>query len=166
MKSIPGISRPAAFAQRAAFFAAVWWALVEGRLDSWLFAVPVIAAAALASAALQPRPWQLRPVRAFGLLAWFLRRALVAGFDVALRALRTQPRLAPGFVWLRLRLPHSGSRVLLADALSLLPGTLSADLRGQELELHVLDCSAPVERDVRELELRIAAALRLELEHD
>ena len=62
---------------------------------------------------------------------------------------------------MRPRLADPSARVLLADALSLVPGTLSVELREDELELHVLDLAAPTEREVRELEAHIAAALGL-----
>jgi multicomponent Na+:H+ antiporter subunit E len=152
-----------ALAQRAALMALLWWAIVEGRPEAWLFGVPVIGAAAAASVRLRAGPWRIRALPALGALGWFLRRALAAGLDVALRALSPRPRLAPGFVSVRLRLRDAGAQVLLADALSLLPGTLSAVLRENELELHVLDRGAAVERDLREMEARIAAALAVEL---
>jgi multicomponent Na+:H+ antiporter subunit E len=50
--------------------------------------------------------------------------------------------------------------------LSLVPGTLSVELRGGELELHLLDRAAPIERELRELEAHIAAALGLRLERE
>lgn len=156
-----------AFVQRAALLAALWWALAEGRAESWWIGVPAIAAGALASLALQgSRPWPMRPLAVLRSLAWFARRSLLAGFDVALRALRARPGLAPGFLVLRSRLRDPAACVLLANALSLLPGTLSVELSGERLELHVLDRAAPVERQMRELEARIADLLGVALEQD
>lgn len=94
-------------------------------------------------------------------LAWFGWRSLLAGWTVALRALRPRPDLAPGFITLRPRLRDPAARVLLANALSLMPGTLSVELRGDDLELHLLDCTAPIEPELRALEARIAAMLGL-----
>jgi multicomponent Na+:H+ antiporter subunit E len=154
-----------AFAQRAALMAVLWWAIAEARPGAWLIGLPLIAAAALASLALQGAgPWRLRPLDAARSAAWFLRRSLAAGFNVALLALRPRPRLAPGFVTIRSRLRDPDARVLLAGAMSLVPGTLCAGLRDGELELHLLDRTAPVEREVREMEARIAAALGLPLD--
>jgi multicomponent Na+:H+ antiporter subunit E len=147
-----------ALAQRAALLAALWWALTDGRTDAWLVGAPAIAAAALASLVLHgAAPWRLRPLALLRTLGWFLGRSVLAGTDVALRALRPRADIAPGFVVLRTRLAEPAERVLLANALSLLPGTLSVELRGERLELHVLDRAAPVERDMRRLEERIAA---------
>jgi multicomponent Na+:H+ antiporter subunit E len=153
-----------AFVQRAALLALLWWAIAEGR-GGWLFAAPLILAAALASLALQDaRPWRLRPLAAARVLPWFLARSLSAGVDVALRTLAPRPRIAPGFVSVRTRLEDPAARVLLADAMSLVPGTLSARLRGDELELHLLDRAVPVEPALRETEEHIAALLGLRLE--
>jgi len=54
--------------------------------------------------------------------------------------------------------------VLLANTQSLLPGTLSVELRGNCLCLHVLDGQAPTEADVRRAEKYIAHMLGLQLE--
>lgn len=153
-----------AIAQRVALMAVLWWAITQGRAESWLFGAPIIVAAALASLALQGRQrWRLRPLAAARILPWFLARSLAAGVDVALRVLRPQPRIAPAFVVVRTRLTDPGARVLLADSMSLLPGTLSAGLRGDALELHVLDRAAPVADEVRAIETRIAELLGLRL---
>jgi multicomponent Na+:H+ antiporter subunit E len=162
MRGLPAIA--IAIAQRATLMALLWWAITQGRTESWLFGAPVIVAAVAASIALQGRQrWRLRPLAAARILPWFLARSLLAGVDVALRVLRPQPRIAPAFVVVRTRLTDPGARVLLADSMSLLPGTLSAGLRGDALELHVLDRAAPAVREVRAIETRIAELLGLRL---
>jgi multicomponent Na+:H+ antiporter subunit E len=155
---IPRI-QPLHFAVRAAAAAAAWLVLVEGRDDAWLLGVPVVLAAAWVSLALRPpAPGPLRLVASLRAFGWFLRRSLVAGADVAGRALRPRLALAPGYFAFRTRLRHPAARVLLADSLSLLPGTLCARLEGDAIELHVLDREGDVEADVRAMEARIAAA--------
>lgn len=162
MRGLPAIA--VAIAQRVALMAALWWAITQGRSESWLFGAPVIVAAVAASFALQGRRrWRLRPLAAARILPWFLARSLAAGADVALRVLRPRPRIAPAFVVVRTRLADPAARVLLADAMSLLPGTLSAGLHGDALELHVLDRAVPVADEVRAIEARIAGLLGLSL---
>jgi multicomponent Na+:H+ antiporter subunit E len=152
-----------ALAQRFAAFGFAWWALAEGR-GGWLAGTLAVGLATAASVALAGlRPSRLRPLAALRLLPWFLWRSLIAGLDVALRTLRTRPRIAPAFVSVRLRLADPAARVLLADAMCLLPGTLSAALEGEHLELHVLDRASPVERELRAMEERVAALLGLDL---
>ena len=50
---------------------------------------------------------------------------------------------------IRLRLPPGISRALLANTLSLQPGTLSVELADDRLHLHVLDARVPVEPQFR-----------------
>jgi multicomponent Na+:H+ antiporter subunit E len=155
--------RIAVFLRRAVVLSVLWWVVAEGR-GGWLVAAPVILAAAAASLALQPAGRRrLRLLAAARVLPWFLGRSLAAGADVALRAFAPRPRIDPGFVRLRTRLADPAARVLLADTLSLVPGTLSAGLDGDALELHVIDRGVPVERSVREAEARVAALLGLPL---
>jgi multicomponent Na+:H+ antiporter subunit E len=47
--------------------------------------------------------------------------------------------------------------VLLADVISLLPGTLTVDLRGDLVLLHGLDVGPGLAAEVRDLERRVAA---------
>lgn len=94
-------------------------------------------------------------------MAFFLHRSLVGGAQVAWLALRPRMGLRPGLREIELLLPEGIGRVLLAQTLNLLPGTLSVELDANRLCLHVLDEAAPVEEEVREAEARIAHLLGL-----
>jgi multicomponent Na+:H+ antiporter subunit E len=125
-------------------------------------AVPtVLAAAALAGAVV---PWPRRIVRPRPLLrfaGWFVEQSLRGGLEAARLALAPSMPLSPALRELTTRLPEGGARVLLAQAVSLTPGTLTVDLEGDRLLLHVLDGGEGLERDVRELEERIAELVGL-----
>jgi multicomponent Na+:H+ antiporter subunit E len=71
--------------------------------------------------------------------------------------------LHPGVVRHRLRLPPGASRVTLANVVSMLAGTLSADLEDDELVIHALDARNDLHAMVLDLEPRIAALFGLEL---
>jgi multicomponent Na+:H+ antiporter subunit E len=71
--------------------------------------------------------------------------------------------LKPGFITLRLRLPSTIARVWLANTISLLPGTLAANMENETLIVHAVDTDAPVIEGVREAEVRVADMLRLAL---
>ena len=142
----------------AAFFAALWWALTGGGASSWLVGVPVVAAATAASHHLWPREtgwWS--PGATLRFAAFFLRESVRGGVDVARRAFAPSLPLDPAMVEVRCRLPQGPAEVFLVDVLSLLPGTLSVDLRGSVLTLHVLDRATPAEAELRVLEDLIAA---------
>ncbi len=82
---------------------------------------------------------------------------------MAWRALHPRLPLAPGFRAHRLRLPPGTARVWLVNVVSLMPGTLAAGLKGDTLTVHVVDTTAPVERNLRRVEERVAAMFRFSL---
>ena len=53
-------------------------------------------------------------------------------------------------------LPDGAPRLFMANVVSLLPGTLSVELSGDCLKVHVLDATAPVFDELRRLESRVA----------
>ncbi|WP_413895314.1 Na+/H+ antiporter subunit E [Rhodoferax sp.] len=141
---------------RAALLATLWWTLADG--TAWAFGAPVVLLAAGASVALQPtRCVRLRPLALARFAGFFALRSVRAGLDVARRALSPRLPLAPTLLDYSLRLTSEPARVFLANTLSLLPGTLSADLTGDRLRVHVLDASLPIEQELRAAEVRIAA---------
>ncbi len=151
-------------AGHAAVHGALWAALSGGAVDTWLVGVPVVVAATATSLRLRPHLttwWSLPGLLRF--LALFLRESVRGGIDVARRAFHPDLPLRPGLVRFETRLPTGPAEVALINAVSLLPGTLGADLRGRELTLHVLDASAPVEAETRALEAAIAAVFRIPL---
>lgn len=141
---------------RAAGLAALWWVLTEGR-GAGVLALMVIPLA-LAATFVLARP-HVRRVSVLGLLRFlpfFLWESLRGGVDVARRALDPRLALAPATLDLRLRLSDERERVLLAGILSLVPGTVSAELSATHIRLHVLDHRLPIENTVRRVEARIA----------
>ena len=76
------------------------------------------------------------------------------------------PRLPinPDVMHYRLRLDDSLARVLMANTVTLLPGTLSADLQDDVLEVHVLNATDAVTDMLATLEQRIARLFGQHLE--
>ena len=151
--------------ERMIVFLALWWVLAEGDASSWLFGVPFSLLASVAALSLTPtRRWRIRPLKALRFAAFFVYNSVVGGIDVAARAIRPSMPITPGFVTYPVRLPTEAARVLLADTVSLLPGTLSSGFEGEDLILHVLDVTAPVHEEVARVEYQIAGALGLKLD--
>lgn len=151
---------------RVPLFAALWWVLAEGETRAWGVGVATVLAATAASVWLwPPSRAHLSPVGLLAFLAFFAQQSLRGGCTVALLALRPRLRLRPGLRVLPLRLPPGAGRVLLADTLSLLPGTVSAGLCDDELHLHVLDQALVDDADLRAAETRVARLFGLELAH-
>ena len=110
--------------------------------------VGVLAAAAAtwASLALLPPAPGRRRYGALAQLAWrFLSQSVVAGVDVALRALSPNPRLKPGYLAYPVRLPPGPARAGFGALTSLVPGTVpvGSDREGR-LVYHCLDLDLPV----------------------
>lgn len=148
---------------RILVFALLWWIVSDGA-GSWAFGIPVIVLATLVSYRLTPaRGNRLRPLAALRFAGFFLHRSLLAGIDVARRALSPSLPLVPALIEHRSRLPSGPARVLLADTLSLLPGTLSVELHDDCLCLHVLDAGQPIEAEVRVVERHVAALFGIDI---
>lgn len=101
----------------------------------------------------EPYPW--RPLRLLRFFAWFMRESLRGGLDVARRALHPRLPIAPCLVEHRIELPAGLPRTVMMSVLSLLPGTLSADIdHAGRLTVHALTPEAMA--GVAELERHVA----------
>ena len=76
------------------------------------------------------------------------------------RALTPAMPLNPTVLRHELSLPPGPARVFLTNALSLMPGTVGADLRGDALVVHLLVGASGSQDRVRELERRVARVFR------
>lgn len=142
-------------ASRGLLFSLLWWTLTDGNVKSWWVGVPAVSFAVIASIALLPPvPLVWRELLKF--TPFFLWRSLQGGADVAWRAFHPGMPIAPAVVDYPLRLPPGLPQVVLANIVSLLPGTLSAMLDGQALKVHVLDSRRDFMTELRVLEQRVA----------
>jgi len=142
---------------RGLLFVVLWWILADGRHDGWLLGGIAVAAATWTSLKLQPPARQI--IRLAGLVAFlgfFVWHSLRGGMQVAGMALRGRASLKPGIIELRVTLPPGGARILLVNAVGLMPGTLSVDLDDNNLRLHLLNDCQPVVAETRALEAAIA----------
>jgi len=107
-------------------------------VSSWWIGVPAVLLAVISSVALLP-PVPLVWYELLRFVPIFLMRSLLGGADVAWRAFHPDVPIAPELITYPLRLPPGLSRVFMANTVSLLPGTLSAELGENCLTVHVLD---------------------------
>jgi multicomponent Na+:H+ antiporter subunit E len=151
-----GLVRAAAI--RFAGFALVWMVLTGGSLYGWPVALATLFAATAASLALvPPGRWSVSPIGVARFVPFFLGYSARAGVDVALRAFRSTMPIRPGFATFHTRLPPGPARTFFAAVVSLFPGTVSVNLEGGTLHLHLLDTRDPIEPALRGLERRVAA---------
>jgi multicomponent Na+:H+ antiporter subunit E len=92
--------------------------------------------------------WKL-PVRilrfVFIYLPVFIWEMIKANLDVAVRVLNPSLPLNPGFVKVKTSLKGKNSKLALANSITLTPGTLTLDVKDEELYIHWVDVKATSE---------------------
>jgi multicomponent Na+:H+ antiporter subunit E len=142
-----------------------FWLLLSGRLDAHLVASGAITAAVvtLASAPLLERTIgsarthpKVRLLAAVPLTLWVLWRMLLSAVQLARIVL--DPRLPPepGIVRFRTELTSPAARTVLSTAITLVPGTMTLEVEGDELTIHSFTPDAVEDIASAELQNRIA----------
>lgn len=149
---------------RFGFLGLLWYVLTDGHEASWGIGIPVLIAGTCASLLLQsPHAWKWQ-LAGFGrFLPVFLWLSWRGGLDVTIRAFHPQCPLAPGLLIYRLRLPIGPARIFFTNTVSLLPGTLSADLEEDHLTVHAVDKSLPILENLQTIESLVAGLFGLQL---
>ena len=152
--------RTAAFVRAVGFF--VLWLVLAGFDPGDLPAATVAVAGATWTSLrlLPPGKSRLSPAGIARLMLRFPRQSLIAGIDVARRALDPRLPLCPGFVTVSPRLPPGTPRDAFYALASLMPGTLPADTNEDgTLLVHCLDTGQPVAAQIAADEELFAQAL-------
>jgi len=139
----------------------LWWILADG--EGWPFGAAAVLLATLAGLLLtpaQPRHWSPFGALRFGL--YFLKASWLGGWDVAQRVFTPALPLHPAWLNYPLRLPPGPGRPLFAMTMTLLPGTLGAELHDDYVTVHLLDGALATE--LEPLEARIASLFGLTLD--
>ncbi|GMB81119.1 Na+/H+ antiporter subunit E [Shinella zoogloeoides] len=150
-----------------ALFALVWLAV------SGSFTVPNlllgIAAGALSllliRGHIQPDGRRLRPLKILSLLALFIKELALSAWKVAVLVASPKMALKPGIFAFPLTVDRDFEITLLANLITLTPGTLSVDVSADRtvLYVHAIDCSDPAgaRRDIANgFERKILEAFR------
>lgn len=80
----------------------------------------------------------IRIRRLFIYIPWLLWQIVIASLQVAAVVLNPKLPANPSFVRFRTRLPNIASRVILANSITLTPGTITVELEGDEFLVHSL----------------------------
>lgn len=156
----PRAIRSSAWA-RGAGFLGFWLALIG--IDPVDLVVGVMAAAIATWVSLRllpPGPSRFRLGEVASYVLRFLHQSVVAGVDVARRALDPRLPLRPGFVVHQCNLPHGAAHDAFCAITGLLPGTLPCgpDKNGG-IVIHCLDTREPVIDQLTEEEVQFVRAL-------
>ncbi|MGB9613621.1 MAG: Na+/H+ antiporter subunit E [Candidatus Margulisiibacteriota bacterium] len=87
----------------------------------------------------------LQPERYFWFVYYlpiFLWEVVKANFDVAYRVLHPKLPINPGLVKIRTNLKSEVSKAFLANSITLTPGTMTVDIKDEELYIHWIDVKA------------------------
>jgi multicomponent Na+:H+ antiporter subunit E len=87
----------------------------------------------------------LAPVHLVLYLAYFLVALVRANLDVAWRVLSPSLPIRPGVVAVRTGLQSDLGRLILANSITLTPGTLSVDVQRDTILVHWIDCPPGVD---------------------
>ena len=131
---------------RAVGFFALWIILTGGNpADLVAGSLAALAATWASLRLLPPGTARVRLTALARLALRFLRQSIVAGVDVARRALDPRLPLHPGFVVYPVSLPPGPAQNVFTTLMSLLPGTVpTGSLAEGRLLIHCLDVEQPV----------------------
>jgi multicomponent Na+:H+ antiporter subunit E len=159
-RTLSSFARPSLM--RFVVFSCLWYVLAGSDNASWIIGVPAVLFATALSLMLAPSSqYRISPAGAFRFIPFFLRQSFHGGMDVMRRALSFHQLLDPGLVSYTTFLPEGTARILFINTISLLPGTLSAELHGNRIIIHTLDRGLPIWANIQGLEYHIAALMRI-----
>ena len=147
----------------------LWGALTGWDPEGWVMGVPaILAGVALAWALPPPAGWRLAPLALLRFVGWFAVHVVIGAVDVSRRAFSADMRLRPGFRRYPLTLPPGAARVVFVNTITLMPGTLSAQIdlgddgdAPDHVSVHMLDTGADLADALHQHEARIRAAFAL-----
>jgi multicomponent Na+:H+ antiporter subunit E len=146
---------------RALCFIALWFILMPSAKPGDLVCglIATLVATYMSLRLLPPAAGRLRLGALLIFAPHFLAQSLLAGIDVARRALHPRLPLQPGIVVYRTGFPPGLARNEFAIITSLLPGSLPVDETADGLVYHCLDITQPVAEQLADEERRLAGAL-------
>jgi multicomponent Na+:H+ antiporter subunit E len=144
-------------------FLFLWLLLAGAHLGDLPAVVVAVVAATWTSLHLMPHSgWHPQPWALTRYALRFLRQSVIAGSDVAWRALDPRLPLRPGFLVYPVRLPPSPARNAFYALTSQVPGTIPAGPAANGgLLVHCLDTSQPVVAQLAAEEALLVEALGL-----
>jgi multicomponent Na+:H+ antiporter subunit E len=156
-----GGERAVAAISRASIFIAIWLMLTGAALaDLPAGAGAVIAATWVSLRLLPPGGPRPSPGALAGLSLRFFYQSVIAGADVAWRALDPRLPLRPGFVTYPVRFPPGPARNVFTTLTSLLPGTVLAGDENGQLIYHCLDVDQPIVSQLAAEETALSQVVR------
>ena len=104
----------------------------------------------------------LHPLRYLWFLYYlpvFLWQMMRSNIDVAYRVLHPKLPIDPGLIKIKTNLKSDISKALLANSLTLTPGSTTVDIIGDQIYIHCIDVNRPVKEEAEMFEKIIARVL-------
>lgn len=147
---------------KTVLFGVLWWSLVESTFSSWLIGIIVVPFATWLNITLYRNNNQkaestanFRFVGLLKFLPFFAWQSLRGGCQTALLALSS--RIAPAeFIEFETFLGSRREKILFMHIISLMPGSVSANINGQIIRIHILDINQYSEDGLRDCEQRLS----------
>jgi multicomponent Na+:H+ antiporter subunit E len=144
------------FFRRTLILAMVWLGMNGPDPKSWMIGVPLCLVGAFTSLALSPKQSpRLHWKALLPFILLFVWESIRGGWDVATRVLHRQLPITPGFIQYTTTLPQDSARRLFVNVVSLLPGTVSADLNGKQIAIHAINKNDDLTLSLGKLEKRL-----------
>lgn len=148
--------------KRLLLFSLIWFALTGPDINSWLFGVPAIFAATWTSLVIaSSTTFKISLAGTLRFIPFFLRQSLHSGLDVLRRTVSPHLPINPGLIIYKTYLPEGTARLFFVNTISLLPGTLSADIQDDNVTIHIIDIDTPFWPNIHNLEWRIAYLFKI-----
>lgn len=164
------LRRPAFLVHWAALFA--FWYVLSGSNKPLYLAIGVLAAAVVAVLSYDMQYTEQaterdRPVHFFALpwhrlalyVAWLLKEIVVANWAVLKVVLNPRLPADPALIRFETRLESSVARTILANSITLTPGTITVDVVGNDFIVHALVGGDPAVEGISSIQTQIARAL-------
>lgn len=141
----------------AAALGGLWWVLNPGDPASWIVGIPtILLGSAVSLATPSVAAARVSPPGAVRFIFYFMYQTVLGSIDVAVRALHPRTRIAAGLLEFPVGLPGGLPRIVFANCITLLPGTLTARIEGDRLLIHALSADrAAIWQQLQQLERRV-----------
>lgn len=140
------------------------WVMLSGHFDPLLLGLGLLSVIVVVSIASrmdiadhEGHPVHLRVWPLCRFWAWLLKEVVVSNLDVARRILSRRIPISPTMIKLTVSQPTEVGRVIYANSITLTPGTVSIDVKGNVVEVHALTQQAARTLEAGEMDRRVTA---------
>jgi len=134
----------------------LWLVITKANYNALIIGIPCIILALMSYRHLHIEKTDTLNFKALPFFSiWFLIQATRGGIHIAVRTLHPKVDIQPGFINYPMNISNKKIQVFFANCASLLPGTLSVEIKDNELVLHSLNLNDTVLLETRNVEIQV-----------